>query len=230
MLGSALDSALRQDGFFKQAVPDGLRPGEAENNGRKWNGRFNVFTALVDGGGNVIVQAKVSFLQEELDSEAIEELVRTAAASSSYSGVLPASHLRYLKRDVGNSMIVAFADTSGEASAMAELVKNSLIVGLATLLVFFGASLLLARWAVRPVEKAWQQQKQFVGDASHELAHFLGITSEAEANFYAYQVCTRSQVKEIRFPGLTRGVGKGHDHAVSHVPFQIAEMAGRKHA
>ena len=169
MLGSALDSALRKDGFFKQAVPDGLLPGEAENNGRKWNGRFNVFTALVDGGGNVIVQAKVSFLQEELDSEAIEELVRTAAASSSYSGVLPASHLRYLKRDVGNSMIVAFADTSGEASAMAELIKNSLIVGLATLLVFFGASLLLARWAVRPVEKAWQQQKQFVGDASHEL-------------------------------------------------------------
>ncbi len=110
MLGSA-DSALRKDSF-QAGVPDGLLPGEAENNGRKWNGRFNVFTALVDGGGNVIVQAKVSFLQEELDSEAIEELVRTAAASSSYSGVLPASHLRYLKRDVGNSMIVAFADTS----------------------------------------------------------------------------------------------------------------------
>ncbi len=36
---------------------------------------------------------------------------------------------------------------------MAELIKNSLIVGLATLLVFFGASLLLARWAVRPVER-----------------------------------------------------------------------------
>ncbi len=27
---------------------------------------------------------------------------------------------------------------------------------------------------------------------AHELAHLLGITSEAEANFYAYQVCTRS--------------------------------------
>lgn len=36
---------------------------------------------------------------------------------------------------------------------------------------------------------------------AHELAHLLGITSEAEANFYAYQVCTRSQVKGIRFSG-----------------------------
>ena len=36
---------------------------------------------------------------------------------------------------------------------------------------------------------------------THELAHLLGITSEAEANFYAYQVCTRSQIKGIRFSG-----------------------------
>ena len=36
---------------------------------------------------------------------------------------------------------------------------------------------------------------------AHELAHLLGITSEAEANFYAYQVCTRSQAMGIRFSG-----------------------------
>lgn len=36
---------------------------------------------------------------------------------------------------------------------------------------------------------------------THELAHLLGITSEAEANFYAYQVCTRSQAMAIRFSG-----------------------------
>lgn len=39
----------------------------------------------------------------------------------------------------------------------------------AALLLFLGISILLARWAVRPVEKAWQQQKQFIADASHEL-------------------------------------------------------------
>lgn len=36
---------------------------------------------------------------------------------------------------------------------------------------------------------------------AHELAHRLGITSEAEANFYAYQVCTRSSVPALRFSG-----------------------------
>ncbi len=42
---------------------------------------------------------------------------------------------------------------------------------------------------------------QYPATYAHELAHLLGITSEAEANFYAYQVCTRSQVKGIRFCG-----------------------------
>lgn len=36
---------------------------------------------------------------------------------------------------------------------------------------------------------------------AHELAHLLGISSEAEANFYAYQVCTRSESAKIRFSG-----------------------------
>lgn len=42
---------------------------------------------------------------------------------------------------------------------------------------------------------------QYPATYTHELAHLLGITSEAEANFYAYQVCTRSQIRSIRFSG-----------------------------
>lgn len=36
---------------------------------------------------------------------------------------------------------------------------------------------------------------------AHEMAHVLGISSEAEANLYGYLVCTRSEVPEIRFSG-----------------------------
>ena len=50
-----------------------------------------------------------------------------------------------------------------------ELAKNVQLVGAAALLALFLASLPLARWAVGPVERAWNQQKQFVADASHEL-------------------------------------------------------------
>ena len=37
------------------------------------------------------------------------------------------------------------------------------------LLCFLLVSIFLARWALKPVEKAWEQQNQFIADASHEL-------------------------------------------------------------
>ena len=40
---------------------------------------------------------------------------------------------------------------------------------LAALALFFLLSFWLARWALSPVEKAWDQQNRFVADASHEL-------------------------------------------------------------
>lgn len=58
---------------------------------------------------------------------------------------------------------------SSERSVIANLVKNSLLIGALSFAVFLVVSLLLARWAVRPVELAWERQRQFVADASHEL-------------------------------------------------------------
>ena len=60
-------------------------------------------------------------------------------------------------------------DLTQERSTLTALARNLAFIGLGSLAVFFGISLLLAQWAVRPVEKSWKQQRQFVADASHEL-------------------------------------------------------------
>ena len=58
---------------------------------------------------------------------------------------------------------------SSETNTLDHLVRNCLIIGILSFLGFLVVSVFLSRWAVKPVASAWQQQKQFVADASHEL-------------------------------------------------------------
>ena len=93
------------------------------------------------------------------------DVAAAASASEADIGEIPAYHLRFCRVDGS----VIFADISSEQQTLQGLVRSSLLIGGGSLLALIGLAILLARWAVRPVETAWRQQKQFVADASHEL-------------------------------------------------------------
>ncbi len=85
------------------------------------------------------------------------------------SGELKQYHLRFLRVDAPFGQSVIFADTTSEQSTLNNLVKNCILIGVLCFFAFLGISIKLAAWTVKPVEWAWQQQRQFVSDASHEL-------------------------------------------------------------
>lgn len=66
-------------------------------------------------------------------------------------------------------MRIAFLDVNRELEGMTRLLVMSVLVFVGSILVFLVISIYLARWALSPTEKAWQQQRRFVADASHEL-------------------------------------------------------------
>lgn len=129
--------------------------------------RFPYFTVLVDSDGEAV--ELVGGFYDLSDGELIKKLVRMTIETGEELGVLKEYDLRFLRFDNPRGETIVFADMGSERFILRNLVKSLAIVGVMAYLFFFGMSYLLARWVVKPVEKAWNQQKQFIADASHEL-------------------------------------------------------------
>ena len=124
------------------------------------------FVLDLDQAGNVTSAVGYFDLTDEDD---LQTLVYEANSAGGRVGVLPAYGLRYCRSVTPHGERIAFADMSSERATLANLMKSCLLIGALCFAVFLLISWLLARWAVKPVETAWQQQRQFVADASHEL-------------------------------------------------------------
>lgn len=128
--------------------------------------RLPVLIVETDEAGNISPISNQLHFIEESDIAPIVELASNKAGSM---GILSNYALRYLRENTESGTRIAFIDISMEQEILKTLIVNSLFVGGSAILCFFILSLFLARWAVHPVEVAWEQQKQFIADASHEL-------------------------------------------------------------
>ena len=125
--------------------------------------RLPYFVLQTDAFGNLVAIGSTDY--DLTDRSFLRAVAAAASASEADIGEIPAYHLRFCRVDGS----VIFADISSEQQTLQGLVRSSLLIGGGSLLALIGLAILLARWAVRPVETAWRQQKQFVADASHEL-------------------------------------------------------------
>ena len=125
------------------------------------------FVAEVYASGTVRVSGNSYY--DLTDKEALVDIVTAALTADSDEGVLAEHHLRYLRQTGLLSTRIAFTDSTLEQATLRSLLTGSLLIGLAALAVLFVCSYVLSGAVTRPVGRAWQQQKQFLSDASHEL-------------------------------------------------------------
>ena len=115
------------------------------------------------------------------DTEELEAILNACARRSESEGVLEEYRLRYLRQNAGLYQKMAFVDMSMETQILRQMMGPYLLIAALALALLLFVSCLLSRWAVRPAEKAWKAQRQFLSDASHELKTPLTvILSNAE--------------------------------------------------
>ncbi len=154
-------------------APPDHRDREFQQNGPRIGGMDGGERALVpvavyslDGSGSLTVVS--GYTTAIVDDTVIESVAQAMTTVSDGNGQLSQYGLMYEKRTTESVTYVAFADVANTASWQS-LALTLGIAGLVVLAVFFVIALLLSKWALRPVEEAWNSQRQFVADASHEL-------------------------------------------------------------
>ena len=142
--------------------------GGKENLGDKHPGsRFipvATYTVGEDGSLTILTDGNVSIEKTILEQAALD-----TASTTEGDGTLNDLGLYFRKRITPDGTVIAFADTSYVSSSLRSLILILAGVGACALIAFFAISLFLSKWALRPVERTWEQQQRFVADASHEL-------------------------------------------------------------
>ena len=144
---------------LKTAVSTQIRPGRPGATTQPY------FTLELNPWGSLTVVGSDYF--DLTDTEMLLDIYEEAQEQQTRFGILEEYDLRFYRAE--EIVKFAFVDISAERTTLHNLVENFVIIGIAGFMGFLGISILLALWAVRPVEIAWKQQRQFVADASHEL-------------------------------------------------------------
>lgn len=125
-----------------------------------------MFAVTLGEGGKVMdVQVWNMTLEEGL----AEGAAAIAYQEGASEGRLKEYGLTYLRREVRGETRIVFADRYYAFQFARGQLVSYLLWFMAAAGEFFLLSVYLSRWALQPVERAWDQQNQFIADASHEL-------------------------------------------------------------
>lgn len=131
---------------------------------------------IIDDGKVCVVSVSKSGVIKQLDSGhayMAEDILRRAidfSMDSEFSfGHIEEYMLFYCKTNTVSGVRIAFADSSGYYEYLrVMMIFGAVLCGIALILLFI-ISNILATIFISPMKKNWDQQKNFIADASHEL-------------------------------------------------------------
>lgn len=111
----------------------------------------------------------VSVTENDLPPSSLNRLTSEVLGNDYERGVIPNAGLSYMQKKIPGGVLISFISREHLTERLRESVSQACFGAFFSFLVFLYISKRLADIAIAPVEKAWEQQKQFLADASHDL-------------------------------------------------------------